>query len=71
MKQISQKMQQLPQNQSLFGDVNYNTFYAAAIKPLPYAAITAVEQLMFDDSQQKKLAEQREAMDEACTLLSI
>ncbi|KTD10638.1 hypothetical protein Lgra_1604 [Legionella gratiana] len=70
MKQVAQKMQQLPRDESLFGDENYNAFYAAVIKPLPYAALTAAEQLMFDDSQKDELTGQREALDQVCAILS-
>lgn len=68
---IVQKMNMLPRDESLFGDKNYSSFYAAAIKPLPYTAITAGEQLMFEESQQKLLGEQREQMDQLSRLLSV
>ncbi|HHL3492509.1 TPA: hypothetical protein ACQ53F_001340 [Legionella pneumophila] len=70
MEQVVEKVQQLPRDESLFGDSNYKAFYAAAIKPLPYAAFTAAEQLMFDDTQQKKLKEQRQTLDTVCAILS-
>ncbi|KTC83063.1 hypothetical protein [Legionella cincinnatiensis] len=70
MDQVVQKIKQLPRDESLFGDENYNAFYAAVIKPLPYAALTAAEQLMFEDSHKDKLTEQREMLDQVCTIFS-
>lgn len=70
MDQVVQKIKQLPRDESLFGDENYNAFYAALIKPLPYAALTAAEQLMFEDSHKDKLTEQREMLDQVCTIFS-
>lgn len=55
----------------LDGDINSIAFYAAAIMPLPYAALTIVEQLMVDASQQAELTRAREEMDKVSTLLSI
>ncbi|PWY56486.1 hypothetical protein DGG96_02280 [Legionella qingyii] len=63
MQQISQKMENLPQDRSLFGNVNHNAFYTAVIKPLPYAAITAAEQFMVDESQQEQLKGYRQGLD--------
>ncbi|KTD59673.1 hypothetical protein Lsai_0584 [Legionella sainthelensi] len=70
MDQVVQKLKQLPRDESLFGDENYNAFYAAAIKPLPYAALTAAEQLMLEDSHKTKLKEQRETLDQMCAIFS-
>ncbi|WP_454785962.1 hypothetical protein [Legionella sp. WA2024007413] len=68
---IVETMSKLPQNVNFFGNKNYSSFYAAAVKPLPYTVITALEQLMFDKSQQDELTKQRKQIDEVSTLLSI
>lgn len=70
IEQVFNKMGQLPHDESLYGDENYGAFYAAVIKPLPYAVLTAAEQLMFDESQQTELANNRQLMDQFCTVLS-
>lgn len=71
LTQIAEKIDELPKDDSFFGDRNYAAFYAAAFKPLPYAAITAGEQLTFNDAQQQKLSEYREALDTTFGILSI
>lgn len=71
MELIAQKMAKLPTDDSLFGDKNYSAFYAAVVKPLPYAAITALEQLMPDDSNKEKLDAQRKTMDDCSRAFSI
>ncbi|WP_454783245.1 hypothetical protein [Legionella sp. WA2022007384] len=65
LTQITEKMKKLPQDTSLFGDANHNTFFTAAVKPIPYAAVTAAEQLVFDESQQKQLKTGRDGLDSA------
>ncbi|HHF7375428.1 hypothetical protein [Legionella bozemanae] len=69
MKQMLKKLEMLQGD--LFGDKNSVSFYAAAVKPLPYAVVTAGEQLMFDKSQKKTLQEYRETLDESFTPFSI
>ncbi|MCW8444118.1 hypothetical protein OQJ05_08635 [Fluoribacter gormanii] len=63
MEQVSKKMENLPRDSSFFGNPNHHAFYTAAIKPLPYAAITAIEQFMVDESQQEELKSFREGLD--------
>ena len=71
IEKISEKMKELPKDESLFGDKNYNRFFAAVLLPLPYAAITTAEQLMTDESRQTTLTEQRHDLDQLSTILSI
>lgn len=70
-KQTLKKMGELTSNGDYISDKNKASFYASVIKPLPYTVVTAGEQLMFDESQQKVLAEGREGLDEMFRILSI
>ncbi|KTD41774.1 hypothetical protein [Legionella parisiensis] len=75
-EQLETQMQQVfdtmgPLQGSLLGDKNSVSFYAAAVKPLPYAVVTAGEQLMFNQSQQKTLKEYRETLDRVFIPFSI
>ncbi|KTD67222.1 MULTISPECIES: hypothetical protein [Legionella] len=51
------------------GDKNQLTFFAAAVKPLPYALVTAGDQLVMDQSQKQKVTEYREKLDRAFSIL--
>lgn len=69
MKQVIEKISLLQGD--LFGDKNSVAFYAAAVKPLPYTVVTAGEQLMFDESQQKTLKGYRDTLDNTFIPFSI
>lgn len=72
LKELSKSMEQLPTDTSLFGDdKNFNEFYNAVVKPLPYAGITAIQQLVFDEEQWNAFERQREDMDRAFATVSI
>lgn len=66
---IAEKLNYLPRNSSLFGDKNHNLFFNKAIKPLPYAVVTAAEQLAINDEQQQIVAGWRENFDEIASVL--
>jgi hypothetical protein len=63
MNAIKEKTQQLSQDESLFGNKNHDAFFSAVVIPMPYAAITAGEQVIFDEKQQTDLVEERQALD--------
>lgn len=60
-------------NNSLFRGSDYNqmVFLATAVKPLPYALVTAGEQIVIDESQQKQVSKYREELDSSFSLLPI
>ncbi len=62
--QIEEKMLRLPNNRSLFSHKNHNAFFNSIVIPLPYAALTALETLAFDEEDQKKLLDFRTAADQ-------
>lgn len=70
MMQIVDKAQKLPEDNSLLGTKNHHAFFSSIFIPLPYTALTAVEQLVFDESTQKKLSEERGNLEHMITMLA-
>ena len=70
-EKLGEKLEKLPQDKSLFGDINHLPFYAAVVKPLPYAALTAAEQLVFNKTHLQKVNAERETLDEKFKQLSL
>ncbi|MCW8410183.1 hypothetical protein OQJ13_14480 [Legionella sp. PATHC035] len=73
IKPILDAVDGLGKDNPLFKDCDANqfVFLAAAIKPLPYALVTAGEQIVIDESQQKQVTQYREALDSAFRPLSV
>ncbi|WP_392537541.1 hypothetical protein [Legionella sp. 227] len=73
LKLIQDSVNGIGQDNSLFDFSNFNqmAFLTAAVKPLPYALVTAVEQIILDESQQKQATQYREALDLAFRPLPI
>lgn len=70
MDEVMQTSNQLPIDMSFILSNNHRSFYGAAIKPLPYATLTGVEQLMVDESQEEKLKEKRNDLDSMSAIFS-
>ncbi|EHL30294.1 hypothetical protein [Legionella drancourtii] len=70
MMQIVEKAQKLPDDNSLFGNKNHHAFFSSIFIPLPYAVLTAVEQITFDESIQKKLLEECSSLEQVTTMLT-
>lgn len=68
-KQIGVKLQALPQDTSIFGDKNHNRFFTAIVMPLPYAAITAGEQLVFEQGGLKTVSDWRKQLDDVSKII--
>ena len=70
MMQIVDKAQKLPEDTSLLGTKNHHAFFSSIFIPLPYTALTAVEQLVFDESIQNRLSEERGNLEKITTMLA-
>jgi hypothetical protein len=62
--ELQKKAQNLPQDKSIFGDKNYQSFFSSVVTPLPYAAITAAEQIVPDETEKQKLIDARQSLDQ-------
>jgi hypothetical protein len=71
MKGAMSKASELPQDQSLFGNKNHHAFFSSIVIPLPYAAITAAEQIAVDDSDRKVLSDERSGLDRVVNLINL
>lgn len=65
--QIKEKMRQLPEDRSLSRNKNHTAFFNSIFTPLPFAALTAVEQLAFDENIYQKLTQSRNDLNEMVT----
>lgn len=64
-KLVAEKFRTLPQDRSIFGrDSNHHAFFTAAITPLAYATVTAMEQLAATPEIKDQAAENREALNQ-------
>lgn len=65
------KLNQFPRNENLLSNANYKSFFASIIKPLPHAAITAIQQVSMDEKSQKDLSELHGQIDATYLQLGI
>lgn len=67
---IAEKIRTLPQDRSIFGnDANHHAFFTAAITPLAYVEVTALEQLAATPVIKAQAAESREALNQLTTMI--
>jgi hypothetical protein len=69
VEEIAGKAQNLPINNNLLTDKNHHAFFSSIVMPLPYAALTAIEQLSFNETSQQQLAVVRDDLEKMTAAL--